>query len=593
MGERTAQPVSIEKRKAAEGRSTMRAIVVKAEAPPNGRSRAIEDPWSHIEGGAVPGVLSPPFDPTGLILLKESSTELGSNIDVMKTNVAGFGHRLKRLKHTTPAEGQPENPMFEAEVASEFARIDSFLDYVDYDEKSLENLRSRWRDDMETTGNAYFEVIRDLGGRPVNWRLLPSFTMRLTKKHPDPVAIRELRPRRRGQNSGFQVVSKHRKFRKFAQARFTGAGSFSISAHTNVRGREEDPNIVWFKEYGDPRTMDRRTGQFVDNPRDLDPNERATEVVHLKIESQRSPYGIVRWIGALVPILGVRSAEEINFATFKNNNIPSMAVLVSGGQLTDGTISRIQEFVEEAIQGDDNYSKFIILEAETLGESEFDDPSNIKMDIKPLTKEQHADGLFTTYDEKSRKKIRQGFRIPPILVGASEDFTRSTAETARKVADEQVFNPERLEEDHLINRFLVQEFQMLHHHFATNTPNVTNDQDLVRVLTNAEKTGGMTPRIANQVLSDILGQDLPLAQGVDVDVPFSLTMAEAVKNMAQPNEPGQQVTALKATVQDRVRQALEAGHTPEDILEALFDMGAQVDLEPNEVLGLLGVEIDG
>ena len=37
----------------------------------------------------------------------------------------------------------------------------------------------------------------------------------------------------------------------------------------------------------------------------------------------------------------------------------------------------------------------------------------------------------------------------------------------------------------------------------------------------------------------------PFPSDFDPDVPFSLTMAEAVKNKADPAEPGQQVTALK------------------------------------------------
>jgi len=67
-------------------------------------------------------------------------------------------------------------------------------------------------------------------------------------------------------------------------------------------------------------------------------------------------------------------------------------------------------------------------------------------------------------------------------------------------------------------------------------------------LAGAEKTGGMTPRIARVLLEDILGIELPeFSDKVDPDVPFSLIMAEAVKNKADTTEPGQQVTAIKST----------------------------------------------
>jgi hypothetical protein len=87
---------------------------------------------------------------------------------------------------------------------------------------------------------------------------------------------------------------------------------------------------------------------------------------------------------------------------------------------------------------------------------------------------------------------------------------------------------------------------IVYHTFKSNSPNTTDNAQLVNILSGAEKTGGMTPRLARQVLGDILGQEMPpFPAGFNADVPFSLTMAEAVKNEADPAEPGQQVTAIK------------------------------------------------
>ena len=55
--------------------------------------------------------------------------------------------------------------------------------------------------------------------------------------------------------------------------------------------------------------------------------------------------------------------------------------------------------------------------------------------------------------------------------------------------------------------------------------------------------------IAREMLEDILGKELPsFPDDFDQDTPFSLSMAEAVKNQADPAEPGQQVTALKTAM---------------------------------------------
>jgi capsid portal protein len=267
----------------------------------------------------------------------------------------------------------------------------------------------------------------------------------------------------------------------------------------------------------------------------------------MKLYSPRSPYGLPRFIGNLLSIFGDRAAEEINWVTFKNNNIPSMAIAVSNGQLTQGTIDRIQSFVESQIQGSDNYSKFLIIEAEPSGEDTGEDGGQVKIDIRPLTKEQHTDALFQTYSNNNHDKIRRAFRLPPIFVGQAADYSRSTAESSRRLADEQVFGPERTEFDEVVNRLLFPEMGVIYHKFKSNTPNTTDNTQLVKILGGSEKTGGMTPRIARFMLEDILGIDLPdFAPKFPADIPFSLTMAEAVKNQAQPTEPGQQVTALKA-----------------------------------------------
>jgi hypothetical protein len=90
----------------------------------------------------------------------------------------------------------------------------------------------------------------------------------------------------------------------------------------------------------------------------------------------------------------------------------------------------------------------------------------------------------------------------------------------------------------------------------------------VRILGGAEKTGGMTPRIARNMLEEILGMDLPeFPANFPADVPFSLTMAEAVKNTADVTEPGQSVTALKTL----------------SVFKALMgDEGEDVDFENDE-----------
>jgi capsid portal protein len=211
--------------------------------------------------------------------------------------------------------------------------------------------------------------------------------------------------------------------------------------------------------------------------------------------------------------------------------------MVSNGQLTQASIDRIQEYVNAQVAGQNNYSKFIIIEAE--GQFDGQESGIPKIAVEKMTDSQTRDQLFQQYSANNADKIRQCFRLPPIFVGRSDDYTRATAEASRRLADEQVFSPEREEFDNTMNQRVMPELGVIYHQFISNGPNITDDEDLINVIAAAEKSGGMTPRLAREIIADILGMDEhalpPLDPSIKPDVPFTLQVAEAVKNTADPN----------------------------------------------------------
>lgn len=535
----------------------LKALIVGLdEAPPKpqpqnrGTSKAQpqEDYWlKHAEE-----FIEPPINMEFLATVEEYSTILQQCIEVMEVNIEGFGHRLIPLT-ATDLESKPG---VEAEIRAEKLALDTFLAGA-AGEDSLVSLRRRDRHDREATGNAFLELVRHpLTKLPEKLVNIPSYQIRLGKIDKD--YTKYIVHRQIETSPGkFEVVKVEdwKRFRRYLQLQY---------------GMATGPGVVWFKDYGDPRVIDCRTGDVVpdDKLEDFDTRKYgANEIIHSRIYSSRSPYGLPRYKGCLITLLGDREAEEVNYTTLMNNNIPSMIVAVSNGQVTQETVERMKEFVREQIQGSRNYSKFLILEAE--GTFEGTDPGNIRLDIKPLAQHQVKDQLFQEYGKANREKIRQCFRIPPIFIGVSEDYTRATAEASRRLADEQIFRPERDEVDHMWNRLLY-EFGMKHHRFKSNGPNITDDEDLLKLLVAAEKAGGMTPRIATQIVSDILGT-APIEKwpdGINPDQPFSLTIAERIKNQADPTEPGQTVTAMKSL-------------TATDTLAAILGLREQVLMELN------------
>jgi PBSX family phage portal protein len=528
-------------------------------------------------------VLIPPFDALVLAMLPENNSELKPVVEVMEINIDGHGFHLDpRLDVEKLDDKDPGQLELKRQVAQERASLTNFFANTrvfSTERDSFTRLRRKTRVDLETTGNAYWEVIRSpTTGRIQGFNLIPSYQMWLGKLDEELVPVNE--PVHEIDADGqvtINNISVRKRFRRFVQSRLrSSAARAYATASTN--------QVMWFKQFGDPRDMDSSSGEFfratVEGER-LPPEKRANEIIHWKLYSPRSPYGLPRFIGNLITLFGDRAAEEINYVTLKNNNIPSMALLVSNGQLTDATIDRLTEFVETQIQGSDNYSRFLVIEAEGAGE-EGQDQAQVKVQMEKLVSEQLRDQMFQDYQKNNAAKTRRAFRIPAIFVGDGSDYNKSTVEEARKLTDEQVFKPERDEFDNEMNA-LFASLGARFHKFVSNGPNVTDDQDMIAVLMAAERTGGLTPAIARAILSDVMNRPLPPidASKVDPDVPFSLQMAAAVKNQAafQTGSPevGSQVTALKATAgadatQELLAQLLVKANQPiaaEQLIEAL------------------------
>lgn len=544
-----------------------------------GNTQKIEDdPLTRLEREGK--IVQPPFDVLTLAVMPENSTELGPCIDAMAVNVESFGWRLEPripLNEDTPLD-------VIAEIEMERVRAENFFENCCTDGESIEDLRDKLRRDLEATGNCYVEFIEIPGtGELDGLNHLPSWTMRIGRV--DPELTEYLEPRVQKSVRLQEVpeespdwlepgapeeepeeepgepapVEESVRIRKDVRVEV----SYELQRQLRFKRfrryvQMRDRRLVWFKELGDPRLISSVDGHVVTREELTRESEEelarftlggtperltvtrgrvgfpvrdaANPVRHRRLYCTRSPYGLPRYTGHLFSIFGSRAAEEINFTTFKNNNIPSLAITVSNGKLDDESLERIEEFVEAAIQGDDNYSKFLLLEAEPVMEG-MRDPGSMKIEIQPLTKEQHTDALFVNYQAANDERTRRAWRFPPIYVGKSEDFTGKTIEASRKLGDEQVFAPERAKVDRFFTRDVLLRLEIAWSTFRSNSPNVTENAELVKLLASGEKTGGLTPRIARKLLSRVVNEDLGDVdpEQLPPDQPFSLTLAQIMK----------------------------------------------------------------
>ena len=501
----------------------------------------VQEP-SSVGGGeadiafAEAGALDPPYDPQALCLLFEHSNSLRQNVDAYATNIDGFGHRLEpaidfeaedvdrkiaecitleriaareRGELGGDAELQPTADEVTArrgelrQVAQvERARLEAFFDFCCFDH-SFVDLRRRTRQDLEVTGNAFWEVLRNGRGEVARLVYVPAYTMRLLPL--DPAAV-ELDEQVRVSPVATERVRVSRRLRRFVQ----------------VQGTER----VFFKSFGDPRVVSRRTGEVrasVEAQRRLDPEEQpATEMLHFAIHSPRSPYGVPRWIGNLLSVLGSRQMEEVNHLYFENKSVPPLALLVSGGKLSDASVPRIERFIEENLRGKKNFHKVLIIEAEG-GQGQ--DTTRAKIELKPLTSAQQQDALFQQYDQRNQDKVGSAFRLPQLLRGDSRDFNRSTSDAQLRFAEDQVFQPDRDEFDFFVNRKLLPDMGIRFWRFRSQAPITRDPERMTGMVEKLVRVGVLTPEEGRTLAGDIFNRELRRIADDWTKRPITLTLA--------------------------------------------------------------------
>lgn len=410
-----------------------------------------------------------PVDMRGLKELVDNSTILPQCIKAYKSNIAGFGINVRY------AEDIDEET---AEMKAEWAALEQIIALLNMDMMTKEVFENVIRD-RETYGIAYCEVIRSMDGQVVELQFIidtPSIEMTYPL---EPYVDTEYF------HKGLTVKRK-KKFRKFRQ---------------NVAGQ-----TVYFKEFGDPRIMDKRDGKYAEEGGEaIEIDNQANEIIEFRIGSL--PYGEVRWIGQVLTVDGNRRAEILNNNYFREGRHTPLMILVKGGTLSDDSFTKLQSYMNE-IKGESGQHAFLVLETESNESSAvFTDQKPAEIEIKDLASILQKDELFQEYQENGRKKTQSAFLLPDLYVGYTTDFNRATAQTAMEVTEKQVFQPERTSLAWIINNKLLNGYQLKYVEAYFEEPDITNPEDIQKILNVTERAGGMTPNIAKELTYKTLGKD--------------------------------------------------------------------------------------
>lgn len=499
--------------------------------------------------------LLPVCDPDLMYEMFLLSAFLRPLIDTMAANVYGADYMLKPILNLDEERdvekfkralanklGMPRDKVegtteykaaldkYRREQDLELERLVAFFEHCSPD-GSFYQMRVNLGQDLEVTGNAYLEILRDSVGRLSQLVWTPSRYMRAGPQSYDLVCVQQL-VRRTPLDWESRPIQ--RRFRKYIQ-NFIGVG---INP-----GRTDAvflDSAVTFKEMGDPRVLSRASGRYYTKMEDFqketggrrrakwrkgevrgDVAIPATEILHFGIPfCGSSVYGAPRWAGAYPSAKGSRELDEENMRIAADDVVPSLLLAVSGGRVDGKDQERIATQIADRKPG---HKRILILQARSDRAAGPSASPTIK--VERLKSEQTQDALFQNYDERNEKKLDACFRIPRAILGKDVPRDRTAVAAMWRFAQDQVFGPARREFDDTITQHILPALGAHYYAYSTSAPQPTDPEALATMISSLLLSGVLTTNEARERVERALGVNLKQLEGTYASIPPKTLLA--------------------------------------------------------------------
>jgi len=444
-------------------------------------------------------VLEPTYNLTTLRALGHQNNTLLQAVSAMEVNIDGTGYELERK----------DGAVFSEEDEKKTTKLKEFFDEP-WPGMSFVTLRRTMRRDLEETGNAYIEVIRNRKGDIVFLRGIDAMLIRMMKLE-DAVPVKKT-IKRGGSEINVKVLERQRKFVQ----------------------KIGDTKVRFFKEYGVERVLDADKGHWEDDPNreseaPVDEIDKANELLHFRVvKDVLTPYGVPRWINNLPSILGSRKAEEYNLEFFDHGGLPPAMILIMGGQLSEESRTSLTNY----LAGKAKIKQRGIIAEIFASSGDLGSAGNVKVSVERFGDERQKDSLFQLYDKGCAEHVRIAFRLPPMFLGLSEAYNFATAYTAYMIAEAQVFKPERQEFDEIINLTIMREMTEDYIYRSKNLNVVDVEQQMLALEMSKEY---MEPTDFVDEINEIAHVTLQAKEGINDEI-FDNAVNEKVKEFVGASE---------------------------------------------------------
>ena len=236
-----------------------------------------------------------------------------------------------------------------------------------------------------------------------------------------------------------------------------------------------------------------------------------------------------------MPQDGARRAEGLNNNYFVNGRHVPLLICLRGGTLTEDSEAKLKEYMN-GVKGERGQHGFLILETENNDNKVgFTDEKQPEIQITPLASILQQDELFQAYQDNARKKTQSAFLLPDLYVGYTTDFNRATAQTAMEVTEQQVFQTERASIDWKLNNKLLKSYNFKYCEVYLKSPDITNPDDITKILNVTERAGGLTPNAAKELSCKVLGRVSEDYDDEWGDIPLQYQKMNIASNIQEVN----------------------------------------------------------
>jgi len=408
------------------------------------------------------GVIQPIYNLDYLAQIYELSPANYAAINAKVANIIGLGYEFKPTQKVIDklanASSSQKRANIQKQVDLAKQTLEALLEDLNAENSVLEVLRKVWID-YETTGNGYIEIGRTSSGKIGYFGHVAATSMR----------VRTMR------DGYVQMIG---------------------------------PYVIFFRNYGDLKTVDPVSGQKVPN-----------EILHIKKYTPRDTYyGIPDVVPAAKALAGDEFAARFNLDYFEYKAVPRYVITLKGASLSKKSEDALVEFFQTNLKGKNHRTLYVPLPP--------DDPQSkveFKMEAVEAGKQ---DASFGAYRKANMDEIFMTHRVPRSKAGMAEGMSLAAAKDADKGFKEQVTRPEQGRLETLLTPFIAEFTDMFILKF--NELTLTDEDTQSKIIERLVRMQVMLPNEARALLG------LPPRDGGDK--PVNLTAQGAADQTAVANQ---------------------------------------------------------